>query len=107
MRLAGDREVLVDAIAGMNGYRPDLSIVSELPIAVDPATEGAAGLSRALSNVTDCLSVPALSPEDLESGEPGFYLAGSKSYGRARTFLLQNGYAQLETILNRLSAVSL
>jgi hypothetical protein len=52
--------------------------------------------------VTDCLSIPALTPDDLESGESGFYLAGAKSYGRARTFLLQNGYAQAEAMLDAL-----
>ena len=97
--LSSGRTAEVDAIVAMTGYRPDLSILSELAIGIDPATEGAAGLTRALSNVTDCLSVPAVCPKDLHSGEPGFYLAGAKSYGRARTFLLKNGYAQLETIL--------
>jgi len=67
-----------------------------------PATEGAARLSRALSNVTDCLTVPTLRPDDLDSGEPGFHLIGSKSYGRARTFLLKTGLAQLEQIFERL-----
>jgi hypothetical protein len=59
-------------------------------------------LSAALVNVTDCLSAPTLHPEDLASGEPRFHLVGSKSYGRAPTFLLQSGYAQLETILGSL-----
>ena len=57
---------------------------------------------RALANVTDCLARPRVSPRDLASGEPNFYLVGSKSYGRARTFLLQTGYDQLETILDGL-----
>jgi thioredoxin reductase len=104
--LTGGRQFLVDHVIGLTGYRPDLSITSELAIAIDPATEGSAGLARALSNLTDCLSIPVVTPEDLASGEPGFYLAGSKSYGRARTFLLQSGYAQLETILNRLESDS-
>jgi hypothetical protein len=96
----------VDEVIGLTGYRPDLSILSELTIRIDPATEGAAGLARALSNVTDCLSVPAVAPEDLDSGEPGFYLAGAKSYGRSGNFLLQSGYAQLDTILKRLDRAS-
>jgi hypothetical protein len=54
--------------------------------------------------VTDCLSVPRVRAEDLASGEPRFHLVGSKSYGRARTFLLQTGFAQLETILDDLFA---
>lgn len=104
VHFAGGREFPVDHVIGLTGYRPDLSILSELAIDIDPATEGSAGLARALSNLTDCLSIPVVTPEDLASGEPGFYLAGAKSYGRARTFLLQSGYAQLETILNRLAS---
>jgi thioredoxin reductase len=102
VELSGGRRVLVDEIVSLTGYRPDLSIVSELAIEVSPATEGAARLARAVSNVTDCLSVPVVSAADLQSGEPGFWMIGHKSYGRARTFLLSTGYAQLETILDNL-----
>ena len=102
--LSGGRDHIVDEIVGLTGYRPDLTMVSELAIEVSPSTEGAARLARALSNVTDCLSVPAILPDDLFSGEPGFYLVGAKSYGRVRTFLLKTGYAQLETILDRIAS---
>ncbi|HKX26347.1 MAG TPA: NAD(P)-binding domain-containing protein [Blastocatellia bacterium] len=103
-RLSGGREVSVDQIVALTGYRPDLSFLSELAIALDPATEGPARLARALTHVTDCLSVPSVRPEDLSSGEPGFYFAGAKSYGRSRTFLLQTGYHQLETILDLIAS---
>lgn len=102
--LSGNLQQEFDEIVSLTGYRPDWSFLSELAVEVSPVTEGAARLSRALANVTDCLSVPALAPEDLASGEPGFHLIGAKSYGRARTFLLQTGIAQLETIFERLSA---
>jgi hypothetical protein len=88
-----------DAVVALTGYRPDLSFVSELALEISPATEGAGRLSRALANVTDCLSVPAVAPDDLGSGEPDFYLLGAKSYGRARTFLLRTGLVHLEAIL--------
>jgi len=103
-RLSNGRFGVFDAVLGFTGYRPDLSFLSELALDVSPVSEGAAGLARALSNVTDCLSVPAVRPEDLASGEPGFHLVGAKSYGRLPTFLLRNGLAQLETILDRLAA---
>jgi hypothetical protein len=102
--LGRSRSVVVDDIVSLTGYRPDLSFLSELPIEISPSTEGAVRLTRALSNVTDCLSVPSILPSDLDSGEPGFHFAGAKSYGRSRTFLLKTGYSQLETILNRLSS---
>jgi hypothetical protein len=86
----------------LTGYRPDLTMLSELALEIAPTTEGTARLARALTRVTECLSVPQLSNEDLQSGEPGFHLVGAKSYGRARTFLLQTGLDQLRRIINML-----
>jgi cation diffusion facilitator CzcD-associated flavoprotein CzcO len=100
--LSGARRVSFDHAIWLTGNRPDLSFTSELPLEISPATEGAMRLARALANVTDCLSIPKVKPEDLASGEPRFHFIGSKSYGRARTFLLQTGYAQVETILDSL-----
>ena len=99
---SGNRTAEVDVAIWLTGQRPDLSFLSELPLEISPATEGARRLSDALANVTDCLSVPTVTPDDLASGEPRFHLIGAKSYGRARTFLLQAGYAQVETILDHL-----
>lgn len=98
--LSGGRSVSCDFVAGFTGFHPDGNIHSELVVEISPVTEGSARLYRAISNVTDCLSVPRLSRDDLQSGEPGFYFIGSRSYGRARSFLLQNGLSQLETILD-------
>jgi hypothetical protein len=102
--LTGGRGGVFDAVLGFTGYRPDLSFLSELALEVSPASEGAAGIARALAGVTDCLSVPRLRAGDLDSGEPAFHLVGAKSYGRLPTFLLRNGIDQLETILDRLAA---
>lgn len=102
VELTGGRSIVVDHIVALTGYRPNTSFLSELAVELSPVTEGTARLARALANVTDCLAVPSLTAADLHSGEPGFHLAGAKSYGRARTFLLQSGYAQLESILNGL-----
>jgi hypothetical protein len=101
--LSGGHEVIFDAVLGFTGYRPDLTFLSELALEVSPASEGALGVARALAGVTDCLAAPRVGAADLESGEPGFYLVGAKSYGRLPTFLLRNGLEQLETILDRLA----
>ena len=101
--LGAGRSGWFDAVVGLTGYRPDVSLLSELAVEVSPATEGAARLSRALASVTDCLSVPAVAPSDLESGEPRFHLVGAKSYGRLPTFLLRTGLQQLETVLDGLA----
>lgn len=99
VRLTGDRIVEADCVAAFTGYRPDGGFLSELAVETSPVTEGGARLYRAISNITDCLSVPAVKPADLQSGEPGFFFVGSRSYGRAAGFLLQSGFAQLETVL--------
>jgi thioredoxin reductase len=99
VELTGGRRLTVDEIVSLTGYRPDHALASELAIEIAPDTEGAARLARAVSCVTDCLSVPRVRPEDLLSGEPNFHLIGQKSYGRARTFLLSTAYSQLTEIL--------
>lgn len=99
---SGERSVSVDLVVALHGYAPDLDISSELPLDISPATGGAGALARALANVTDCLTVPRVLAKDLASGEPRFHMIGAKSYGRASTFLLQNGRAQLEAILDGL-----
>jgi thioredoxin reductase len=103
VRFSGERGGEFDEVYAFTGYRPDLTFLSELALDLSPVTQGAAGLARALGNVTDCLSVPRIAPRDLASGEPGFFLVGAKSYGRSRTFLLRTGLAQLETIFDSLN----
>jgi len=98
--LSGGRKAEVDFIAAFTGYRPDGSFLTEVTTEVSSVTEGGGRLYRAISNITDCLTTPIVRPEDLESGEPNFFFVGSRSYGRARTFLLQTGLSQLETILD-------
>lgn len=103
LSMAGGRDTAdatFDQVIALTGYRPDLSMLAELPIEISPVTGGSAGLSRALSQVTDCLSLPAVTPRDLGSGEEGFYMVGSKSYGRSPAFLLRTGLAHLEIILD-------
>lgn len=102
--LSGNRVLEVERIAAFTGGRPDGSFVTELPLEISPVTEGGARLYRAISSITDCLSVPALRPADLESGEPGYSFIGARAWGRARTFLLQTGLAQMEAVVSSLSS---
>lgn len=100
--LTGNRTIEADVIAAFTGYRPDGAFLSELAVETSPVTEGGARLYRAISAITDCLSVPKVSRDDLATGEPNFYFVGSRGYGRSRSFLLQTGLAQLETVLDSL-----
>lgn len=102
--LTGSRVVDAGFLAAFTGYRPESTFLSELTVEISPVSEGGARLYRAVSCITDCLSVPPVRPADLESGEPGFWFVGSRAYGRSRTFLLQTGFAQMETILESIAA---
>jgi thioredoxin reductase len=101
--LSGGRRATVDAVVALTGYRPNGNIRRELNVETSPVTEGSARLYRAISNITDCLTVPRVSAADLASGEPGYFFVGSRSYGSAPSFLLRTGLAQIETILASLS----
>ena len=83
------QEVEVDEVISLTGYRPDLEMLCELTADFSNVTEGARGLYRALTNVTDCLARIEVAPKDLQSGEPNFFVVGIKSYGRNPGFLLQ------------------
>ena len=91
-----------DAVVGLTGYRPDLSFLSELALEIAPSSEGSARLTRAIGGASDCLSAPAVTAGDLQSGEPGFHLVGAKSYGRLPTFLMQTGIGQAAAIVDAL-----
>jgi len=96
------QEVEVDEVISLTGYRPDLEMLRELTADFSNISEGARGLYRALTNVTDCLAKIEVAPKDLQSGEPNFFVVGIKSYGRNPGFLLQSGYDQLDGIFSLL-----
>ncbi|NKY12155.1 FAD-dependent oxidoreductase [Cellulomonas hominis] len=101
---AGRRELTVDAVAGATGFRPDLSMLRELRLDLDPGLEA----PRALAPLIDpqfhsCGTVPAHGAETLAQPEPGFFVVGMKSYGRAPTFLLATGYEQVRSIAAHLA----
>jgi len=102
VQLTGGRSVEADAVVALTGYRPANEFTSELALETSPVSEGGARLYRAISNITDCLCVPQLAKEDFASGEPNYFFVGARAYGRSRTFLLQTGFAQVETILESL-----
>src|SRR5689334_5028431 len=100
--LTGNRRAEVDAVVALTGYRPASDFTTELALETSPVSEGGARLYRAISRITDCLCVPSVAKEDFATGEPGYFFVGSRAYGRSRTFLLQTGLQQLQTILDSL-----
>jgi thioredoxin reductase len=99
--VAGDDEVLppVDEIVAATGFRPDRLLLAELRLDLDPAVESPTALAPLIDpNVHSCGSVPPHGEEELRHPEPGAYVVGMKSYGRAPTFLLLTGYEQVRSI---------
>src|SRR5699024_1961555 len=89
----------VDEIIGTTGFRPDLDVLSELRLALDPAVESPVALAPLIDpNVHSCGSVPPHGAEELKHPESDLYVAGMKSYGRAPTFLMLTGYEQVRSI---------
>lgn len=90
----------VDRIVVTTGFRPDLSFLGELRIALDPAVEAPPALAPLIDpNFHSCGTVPPHGIDELVHPEPGFTIVGSKSYGRAPTFLMVTGYEQARSVV--------
>lgn len=92
------------AVAAATGFRPDLAMLSELRLDLDPGLEA----PRALGPLIDpafhsCGTVPPHGHRDLAHPEEGFYIVGMKSYGRAPTFLITTGNEQVRSVVAALA----
>jgi thioredoxin reductase len=98
--VAGDREIgPFDEVITVTGYRPDLDVLRELRLGLDHIVESPKELAPLIDpNVHSCGSVPPHGARELAHPEPGFYIVGMKSYGRAPTFLLRTGYEQVRSV---------
>ncbi|GAA1792954.1 FAD-dependent oxidoreductase [Actinomadura chokoriensis] len=95
----GARTLTVDTVVAATGFRPDLAMLREVRLDLDPATEAPVKLAPLIDpNFHSCGTVPPHGERDLAHPEAGFYLAGAKSYGRAPTFLMATGYEQVRSI---------
>jgi hypothetical protein len=96
--------VTVDRAVVATGFRPDLQMLSELRVAIDPATEAPPALGPLIDpNFHSCGTVPPHGVDELTHPETGFYIVGSKSYGRAPTFLRATGYEQVRSVVAELA----
>jgi hypothetical protein len=94
------RHVIADELVVATGFRPDMSFLSEVRLALDPALECPPALAPLIDpNEHSCGTVRPHGARELSQPEPGFYFAGMKSYGRAPTFLLVTGYEQVRSIV--------
>jgi thioredoxin reductase len=93
-----------DRIVVLTGFRPDLSFLSEVRLDLDPVLQAPRGLASAIDpNVHSCGSVPPHGARELAQPEPGMYLVGMKSYGRAPSFLALTGYEQVRSVAAELA----
>lgn len=100
--VTGEDQVLppVDEIIVATGFRPDLMMLSELRLDLDPAVESPTALAPLIDpNLHSCGTVRPHGADELTHPEIDFYIAGMKSYGRAPTFLMLTGYEQVRSIV--------
>jgi glycine/D-amino acid oxidase-like deaminating enzyme len=89
----------VGQIIVTTGFRPDVAMLRELRIELDPIVESPVALAPLIDpNVHSCGSVPPHGAQELQQPEKDFYIVGMKSYGRAPTFLMLTGYEQVPSV---------
>ncbi|MCR8726024.1 NAD(P)-binding domain-containing protein [Frigidibacter sp. ROC022] len=94
----------VDRIIVATGFRPDLSILSELRLSLDPIVEATPMLAPLIDpNLHSCGTVRPHGVVELSQPEKDFYIVGMKSYGRAPTFLMTTGYEQVRSVVAELA----
>jgi thioredoxin reductase len=104
LRALGTRDgephaVVADELVVATGLRPDLGFLSELRLDLDPMLDCPRALAPLIDpNEHSCGTVPAHGAPELAQPEPGLFIVGMKSYGRAPTFLLATGYEQVRSI---------
>lgn len=96
--------VHADEMIVCTGFRPDLAMLSEVRIGMDPWLECTSALGPLIDpNEHSCGSVRPHGAQELAHPEKDFFVIGMKSYGRAPTFLLATGFEQARSVVAQLS----
>ncbi len=91
--------VTTDELIVCTGTRPELNMLRELRLDLDPTVESSRTLAPLIDpNLHSCGTVRPHGEADLRQPEKDFYIVGMKSYGRAPTFLMVTGYEQARSI---------
>jgi hypothetical protein len=94
----------IDEIICNTGSRPDFSFLREVRLSIDPALESVTEIADLIDpNIHSCGTVRPHGEKELRHPDKDFYIAGSKSYGRAPTFLMATGYEQIRSIVAAIS----
>ncbi|MGH3505910.1 MAG: NAD(P)-binding protein [Nocardioidaceae bacterium] len=96
----GERRITgVHNVVAATGFRPDLGMLSELRLDLDPGLEAPTTLAPLIDPAFhSCGTVPPHGHQHLSHPDAGFYIAGMKAYGRAPTFLVTTGNEQVRSI---------
>jgi hypothetical protein len=101
----GCEEIDVDRVLALTGRVGDHTIYRQLQVHECYATAGPMSLAATLlDGPVDCLAQAEPSADALRTPEPGFFLAGAKSYGRNSQYLLSVGYRQVDEILKMIAS---
>ncbi|SDC41982.1 FAD-dependent oxidoreductase [Actinokineospora iranica] len=97
--IEGQRLDPVDEVVALTGFRPDHTWLSEIRLDLDPVLRAPTALAPLIDpNVHSCGTVYPHGAAELAHPEPGVFLVGMKSYGRAPTFLAMTGYEQVRSV---------
>lgn len=92
--------IQIDELIVSTGARPDLNMLRELRLELDPSLESTRALGPMIDpNIHSCGTVRPHGEAELRHPEKDFYIVGMKSYGRAPTFLLATGYEQVRSVV--------
>ena len=93
------RTLEADVVIPCTGFRPDLGILRELRLELDPGVEAPRELGPLIDpEFHSCGTVEPHGARMLAHPDKDFYIVGMKSYGRAPTFLLATGYEQVRSV---------
>ncbi|GAA1264306.1 FAD-dependent oxidoreductase [Arthrobacter pascens] len=98
------RTLEADVVVPCTGFRPDLDILRELRLNLDPTVEAPVELGPLIDpEFHSCGTVAPHGASLLAHPDKDFYIVGMKSYGRAPTFLLATGYEQVRSVVAALA----
>lgn len=95
----GEKQLDVDLLVPATGFRPNLDMLREVRLDLDPVVESPRELGPLIDpEFHSCGTVTPHGARLLSHPEKDFYIVGMKSYGRAPTFLMATGYEQVRSI---------
>jgi glycine/D-amino acid oxidase-like deaminating enzyme len=93
------RTLEADVVVPATGFRPNLDMLRELRLELDPGVEAPRELGPLIDpEFHSCGTVEPHGARMLAHPEQDFYIVGMKSYGRAPTFLMATGYEQVRSV---------